>query len=71
MRQHDICRYVTRVARDAVATSMSLDLGFTIEGRAEEELPERVFGACHFAKIDLPNSGVTLPPRSRAGAGAE
>lgn len=31
--------YVTRVARDAVATNMSLDLGFTIEGRCEEVLP--------------------------------
>ena len=30
--------YVTRVARDAVATNMSLDLGFTIEGRCEEVL---------------------------------
>jgi len=56
--------YVTRVARDAVATNMSLDLGFTIEGRCEEELPERVFGACHVNKVDLNNSCVALPPRS-------
>ena len=117
--------YVTRVARDAVATNMSLDLGFTIEGRCEEvwarrparyptrhaardpasdaaryppswrrtslsempparpprppaapprpptcraphcqELPERVFGACHVNKVDLNNSCVQLPPRS-------
>ena len=33
--------YVTRVARDAVATNMSLDLGFTIEGRCEEVRPRR------------------------------
>lgn len=56
--------YVTRVARDAVATNMSLDLGFTIEGRCEEELPERVFGACHVNKVDLNQSCVALPPRS-------
>ena len=52
---------MTRVALDAVATNMSLDLGFTIEGRCEEELPERVFFACHVNKIDLNASCVALP----------
>ena len=54
--------------RSAVATNMSLDLGFTIEGRAEDELPERVFGACHWNKVDLLRTGVTLPPRATCGS---
>ena len=29
-----------------------------------QELPERVFGACHVNKIDLNASCVPLPPRS-------
>ena len=36
----------------------------TLYRRACQELPERVFGACHVNKIDLNASCVALPPRS-------
>lgn len=55
--------YVTRVARDAVAAAFQLDMAFTLEGRTEAELPERMFGSCHFNQIDLHGTGVHLPPR--------
>tara|TARA_B110001452_G_scaffold225302_1_gene199234 strand:+ start:158 stop:1336 length:1179 start_codon:yes stop_codon:yes gene_type:complete len=55
--------YVTRVARDAVAAAFQLDMAFTLEGRTEAELPERMFGACHFNQLDLHGTGVQLPPR--------
>jgi hypothetical protein len=54
--------YVTRVARDAVATNMSLDLGFTIEGRCEEVRSRRA------AALSLPrrraSPSLLAPPPS-------
>ena len=33
--------------------SLVIDLGFTIEGKTEQELPERLLGGCRFQCIDL------------------
>ena len=43
----DVCSstvadYTTRLVRDAIATSVVLDLAFTLEGRSAAELPERI-----------------------------
>ena len=64
----DVCSstvadYTTRLVRDAIATSVVLDLAFTLEGRSAAELPERILGAVRFDHIEL---GVAkrLPPRA-------
>ena len=64
----DVCSstvadYTTRLVRDAIATSVVLDLAFTLEGRSAAELPERILGAARFDHIEL---GVAkrLPPRA-------
>ena len=64
----DVCSstvadYTTRLVRDAIATSVVLDLAFTLEGRSAAELPERILGAARLDHIEL---GVAkrLPPRA-------
>jgi len=44
------------------AKSLVIDLGYTIEGKKEEELPERVLGAIRLHYIDLTRLG-PLPPK--------
>ena len=44
-------------------------MAFTLEGRCEEELPERIFGSCHFNRINLHGTGLSLPPRAACGDG--
>jgi len=44
-------------------SSVSIDLGFVVEGVEEAQLPERVLGALRFHSLDLPNAPF-LPPQS-------
>ena len=59
--------YVTRVARDAVATNMSLDLGFTIEGRCEEVWPRRAGRYPPTPRV-IPPLGAATPRTDAASA---
>ena len=38
--------------------------------QAESELPERIFGTCHYSKMNLQKLGLTLPPRGSCGDAA-
>lgn len=51
---------ITRLVRDAMASSVCLDLAVTIEGRSKEELPERILAAVRCDHIDFSRS-VRLP----------
>lgn len=42
-------------------SSVSIDLGFVVEGVAEDELPERLLGALRFHSLDVANAPY-LPP---------
>ena len=42
------------------AKGLQIDLGFMFQGDNEEELPERIFGACRVDHLDLVRDGAHL-----------
>ncbi|KAF3962820.1 hypothetical protein CMV_012719 [Castanea mollissima] len=50
-------------------TSVTIDMGFVVEGQAEDELPERLFGAVRVCQMEMSSSTVVdavhAPPNSR------
>ena len=52
---------ITRLVRDSMASSVALDLALTIEGRAADELPERIVCAVRFDHLDF-DCATPLPP---------
>lgn len=61
---------ITRLVRDSMASSVALDLALTIEGRAADELPERIVCAVRFDHLDF-DCATPLPPLGPLGGEAE
>lgn len=54
---------VCRLVRDVMASSVCLDLAIALEGRFEQELPERMLGALRCEYMDFRTCAVPTPPR--------
>lgn len=51
-------------------TAVTIDMGFVVEAQAEEELPEKLFGAVRIAQIEMSAAAFVEPPKGRVGAAA-
>jgi len=61
---------ITRMVRDAMASSVCLDLAVTLEGREAAELPEAILGAVRCDHLDFAACNHRLPPAASLKAAA-